>query len=169
MYKFAAASKSEPIVFGSARPGYTNKQVNQWLAFMQNQGIQRVCCLLPQTQLNRYTNLLSVYQQTFGCSQICCAPIQDFHFANAEVLVCQILPFLAAADQQSKTVVVHCSGGIGRTGHVLAAWLVVGRGFSTKSAIAAVKKSGKNPYEALIAAPSWVEILENLLQNLVGC
>jgi protein-tyrosine phosphatase len=49
--------------------------------------------------------------------------------------------------------VVHCSGGIGRTGHVLAAWLVAGRGFSRHSAITAVKRRGRNPYEAVIAAP----------------
>jgi hypothetical protein len=47
----------------------------------------------------------------------------------------------------------HCSGGVGRTGQVLAAWLVAGRGLSSKSAIAAVKQAGKNPYEAVIAAP----------------
>lgn len=61
---------------------------------------------------------------------------------------------------------VHCSGGIGRTGHVLAAWLVSIRGFSNKDAlakltvrvafrrkgIAAVKRTGRNPYEAAIAS-----------------
>ncbi|MEW6495955.1 MAG: protein phosphatase, partial [Cyanobacteriota bacterium] len=49
-------------------------------------------------------------------------------------------------------VVVHCSGGIGRTGHVLAAWLASARGFSNNAAIAAVRKTGRNPYEAAIAA-----------------
>ncbi|WP_243146754.1 hypothetical protein [Scytonema sp. UIC 10036] len=46
-----------------------------------------------------------------------------------------------------------CSGGVGHTGHVLAAWLVAGRGFSNSSAIAASKKTGKNLDEAVIAAP----------------
>lgn len=153
MYKFAAASENELIVFGATRPGYTNKQINKWLEFMQNQDIQRVCCLLPETQLSCYANLLDVYQHTFGYDQICWAPIKDFHFADAKTLICQILPFLAVANQQGKKVVVHCSGGVGRTGHVLAAWLVAGRGFSSKSAIATVKQTGKNPHEAVIAAP----------------
>jgi protein-tyrosine phosphatase len=153
MYKFAAASENELIVFGSARPGYTTERVNQWIEFMQNQGIQRVCCLLPETQLTRYSNLLGAYRKIFGLDQVCWAPIEDFNFAAPEILVHQILPFLAIANQQNEKVVVHCSGGMGRTGHILATWLVAGRGFSSKSAIAAIKQTGRNPYEAVIAAP----------------
>lgn len=153
MYKFAAASENEPIVFGSARPGYRNEQVNEWIEFMLHQNIQRVCCLLPESQLNRYSNLLNVYRQTFGLDQVCWAPIQDFHLAAPKVLIHQILPFLASADQNHEQVVVHCSGGVGRTGHILAAWLVAGRRLSPKAAIAAVQQTGRNPYEAVLAAP----------------
>ncbi|HIK17528.1 MAG TPA: dual specificity protein phosphatase family protein [Leptolyngbyaceae cyanobacterium M33_DOE_097] len=153
MYKFAAASENEPIVFGSARPGYSNEQVDQWIEFMQNQDIARICCLLPEAQLARYANLLDIYRQTFGLDQVCWAPIEDFCFATPEILAHQILPFLAIANQNDEKVVIHCSGGVGRTGHVLAAWLVAGRGFSNKAAIDAVKQTGKNPYEAVIAAP----------------
>ncbi|MBD3885765.1 dual specificity protein phosphatase family protein [Phormidium tenue FACHB-886] len=153
MYKFAAASENEPTVFGSARPGYSDEQVSKWVEFMQNQDIKHVCCLLPETQLTRYSDLLEVYRQTFGISQVCWAPIEDFQFVRPEVLIHQILPFLVRADQCNQKVVVHCSGGIGRTGHVLAAWLIAGRGFTQQAAIAAVKQTGKNPYEAIIAAP----------------
>ena len=153
MYKFAPASEHEPIVFGSARPGYSNEQVNEWIEFMQNQDIQGVCCLLPESQLRRYSNLLDVYRQTFGLDQVCWTPIEDFHFADPGILIHQIFPFLVLANQRQEKVVVHCSGGIGRTGHVLAAWLVAGRGLSNQDAIAAVKHTGRNPYEAVIAAP----------------
>ncbi len=153
MYKFAPASENEHIVFGSARPEYKNEQVKEWIEFMQNQDIQRVCCLLPESQLTRYSNLLDVYRQTFGLDQVCWTPIEDFHFADLGILIYQILPFLALANQRQEKVVVHCSGGVGRTGHILAAWLVAGRGISNKAAITAVKKTGKNPYEAVIASP----------------
>jgi protein-tyrosine phosphatase len=169
MYKFAAASVDESIVFGSARPGHTEAQVSQWIEFMldwakptlcltagcrqRERGIQRVCCLLTKQQLDRYSNLLDNYQQAFGREHVCWTPIEDFSLATPELLVDRILPFLAIADQQQEKVVVHCSGGIGRTGHILAAWLVAGRRFDYQSAIDAVQKTGRNPYEAIIAAP----------------
>lgn len=153
MYKFTAASEHERIVFGSVRPGYTNAQVELWLEFMRAEGIQRVCCLLSETQLNCYSNLRGVYHNIFGLDRVCWAPIEDFHLATPELLVQQILPFLTLADRTNERVVVHCSAGIGRTGHILAAWLVAGRGFSGAEAIAAVRQTGRNPYEAVIAAP----------------
>jgi protein-tyrosine phosphatase len=153
MYKFAPASEHEPIVFGAARSGYSDPQVSEWIEFMQHQGIQRVCCLLAGSQLERYANLLEVYRQTFGSEQMCWTPIEDFHWVDPEILIHQILPFLALANQRQQKVVVHCSGGIGRTGHVLAAWLVAGRGFSHSAAIAAVRQMGRDPYEAVMAAP----------------
>jgi protein-tyrosine phosphatase len=153
MYRFAAACENESFIFGSAKPEYSDEQVQAWILFMQQQGIQRVCCLLPLAQLAGYSNLLETYEQTFGIEQVCWAPIADFHFATPDMLAHQILPFLAVADQRQEKVVVHCYGGIGRTGHILAAWLVAGRRFSSQAAIAAVKQTGRNPYEAVIAAP----------------
>ena len=153
MNKFAAASADESIVFGSARPGSNQKKVEEWIDFMQNQGIRRVCCLLSKTELNQYSDLLGIYRQYFGRNSIYWAPIEDFRIVDRQVLIEQILPFLSSADRQCEKVVVHCAGGVGRTGHILAAWLVAGRGFSPKLAIATVKQSGRNPHEAVIAAP----------------
>lgn len=152
IYKFAAAWEHEQTVFGASRPGYSNQQVSDWIEFMKRQNIKRVCCLLPEKQLAPYSNLLGRYQQEFGSKQVCWTPIEDFHFASLETLTQKILPFLIAADKQNQKVVVHCSGGIGRTGHVLAAWLVSVRGLSNQDAIAAVKSTGRNPYEAAIAS-----------------
>jgi protein-tyrosine phosphatase len=153
MYNFAAASADETIVFGSARPGYSDRQVRAWIEFMQGKGITRVCCLLPEIQLNRYSNLLNTYRDRFGEGAILWTPIEDFHIVNADVFIDRILPFLILADRLQQKVVIHCSGGIGRTGHILAAWLVAGRGFDRQLAIATVRETGRNPYEALIAAP----------------
>ncbi|MBE8996826.1 MULTISPECIES: dual specificity protein phosphatase family protein [unclassified Nostoc] len=152
MYKFAPAWENEQIVFGAARPGYTNNKVQDWIEFMKCQDIKRVCCLLPNQQLAYYSNLLDSYKQEFGNQLVCWAPIVDFHLSDLETLTQKILPFLIEADKQNEKVVVHCSGGVGRTGHVLAAWLVSVRGLSNQAAIAAVKKTGRNPYEAALAA-----------------
>lgn len=152
MYRFAAAWENETIVFGAAKPGHSNTQVSDWVEFMKRSGIKRVCCLLPHNQLVPYSDLLGTYQQEFGIDCVCWAPIEDFHLSDLETLTQKILPFLAQAEQLGEKVVVHCSGGIGRTGHVLAAWLVSGRGLSNSAAIAAVRRTGRNPYEAAIAA-----------------
>ncbi len=153
MYKFSPAAKNELTVFGAARPGYSDKQVAKWIEFMQSQDIQFVCCLLPNHQITRYSNLLEDYRQAFGAEQVCWAPIEDFRLVDREVLMRQILPFLAMANCDRKKVVVHCSAGLGRTGHVLAAWLVAGRKWDKWGAIASVMQTGRNPYEAVIAAP----------------
>ncbi|GAB1538898.1 hypothetical protein NUACC21_15620 [Scytonema sp. NUACC21] len=107
--------------------------------------------MLPNTQLAPSLDLLEIYRQAFGIDRVCWAPIEDFQLPDRTTSIETILPFLAAADLHGEKVVVHCSGGIGRTGVVLAAWLVNGRGLSNKAAIAAVRKTGRNPYEAAIA------------------
>ena len=153
MYRFAAASESESFIFGASRPGYREAQVSEWIAFMKSQEIKRICCLLSAIQIARYANLLDAYKDAFGANQVCWAPIEDFTLVASGVLLREILPFLAAADRQSQKAVVHCSGGVGRTGQVLAAWLIAERGFPKEQAIAAVRETGRNPYEAIVAAP----------------
>ncbi|MBV6626515.1 MAG: dual specificity protein phosphatase family protein [Rivularia sp. (in: Bacteria)] len=152
MYKFAPASENETIVYGSARPGYNDEKVWQWIEFMQSQGIKRVCCLLAQTQLQKYSNLLELYQQEFGSKKVCWAPIEDFTLIDSQILIQNILPFLAEANRLNEKAVVHCSAGIGRTGQVLAAWLVYKGGFTNQEAISTVMRIKRNPYEFIVTA-----------------
>jgi protein-tyrosine phosphatase len=153
MYKFAAACENESIVFGASRPGYADLQIRDWIEFMSSQGIQRVCCLLAEDQLVRYPNLLDSYKQEFGTGNVCWAAIADFEICDLATFQHKILPFLITSDHCQQKTVVHCSGGIGRTGQILAAWLIVGRGLSKQAAIKAVRQTGRNPYEAVMVAP----------------
>jgi len=150
---FSAASEEEPFIFGARRPGCPFKRVSAtlvdtWISFMRGQGIARVVCLLPEKQLAAYDDLPGAYRRAFGDQNVLWVPIDDFHLAEETQLIDQILPFLAEADRQQTKAVVHCSGGVGRTGHVLAAWLVSYRGMSNEEAIAAVKKQGRNARES---------------------
>ncbi|NEQ27657.1 MAG: protein phosphatase [Microcoleus sp. SIO2G3] len=152
MYRFAPASPIDSTVFGASRPGYKFAELQAWLTFMQAQNIRRVCCLLEDKSIDRYeSDLRATYQQNFD--RVCWSSIADFQIADANQLIETILPFLAAADRARVRVLVHCGGGIGRTGQVLAAWLVIRHGFSNAEAIATVRRTGRNPYEAAIAAP----------------
>lgn len=153
MYNFAAADHHESIMYGAARPQYKKIEVEQWIKFMQGQEIARVCCLLQSDRLNHYqVDLLKIYREKFGKESVLWQPLKDFQIPPSQVLIESIIPFLISADEQSKKTVVHCAGGIGRTGIVLAAWLVSWRGFSNQDAISAVKRNKRNPHEAVINA-----------------
>jgi len=162
------AYKDEQIVFGSQKPDPNN--VQEWISFMKEHGIKRVCCLLSQHQLryyNEYYNvdLLETYCKEFGRNNVCLAPVGDFHLADPVTLQKKILPFLSDANAKKERVVVHCSGGLGRTGHVLAAWLVFNYGFSPGDAIKAVEETGRNPCEAVYYGYATMEELYSLLHR----
>jgi len=163
-HNFGPASSEEAIVYGAGRPGhwspilgadglpgYSVADVDRWIQFMQEQGIRRVCCLLGD-ELDAYeTPLLDRYAEAFGRERVCHAPIEDFSFCPRGTLQQMILPFLFQTLSVREPVVVHCSAGCGRTGHVLAAWLVAGRGFGFEEAVAAVlavPRVERNPLEA---------------------
>ena len=154
MHRFAPATSNESIVFGAAKPQYSEISVRQWLEFMQAQKIARICCLLESKTCNRYqSDLLTAYQQTFGREKVLWQPeIADFQIPNSSILIESIIPFLISAEQNRQKAVVHCSHGVGRTGIVLAAWLVSRRGLSNRQALSAVREQKRLPQEAMIAA-----------------
>lgn len=158
-YNFGPAIDGEEVVYGASRPSHPAKQVatgsaDEWISFMRSRGIQRVVCLLPPSQLAYYEalpgGLLGLYGDVFGPDNVCSVEIEDFHLSSPDKLR-SIMSFLRESDLGAQQVVVHCSGGSGRTGHVLAAWLVYGRGLDPESALAAVQTTSadRNPYEAV--------------------
>jgi protein-tyrosine phosphatase len=159
MSNFGPAAQGENIVYGNSRPGYpsttniSEDTIAEWIAKMKAQGIQRICCLLTDDQLAYYnTDLLQAYQQAFGDGNICHASVEDFHLATPEQLKENILPFLEESENDGVKVLVHCSGGSGRTGHVLAAWLVHRHGMDVEEAVEAassVPGANRNPREAV--------------------
>lgn len=152
-YGFGTPEGKNGIVYGARRPGFPfpsvpDEIVAGWIDYMQFHAIQRVVCLLPASQLSGYKDLLGHYRIRFGTSNVCWAPIEDFKLAPESTLLETILPFLHHSDQHHIKTVVHCAGGVGRTGHVLAAWLVSGRGYTNEGAILAVKQNGRNAHES---------------------
>ena len=154
-FRFAPAAPDEQTVFGAERPGYSEESVasyavNEWIDFMREHGIRRVCCLLPQAQLNFYKeDLLDSYAKSFGADNVCHVPVTDLHLVSASDLEAKILPFLRESEHRRLPVVVHCSGGSGRTGHVLAAWLSRERHLLPEDALATVRNTPRDPYEAV--------------------
>jgi len=158
-FNFGPASPGEIRIFGASRPGYpshsvSGNEVADWLSFMRRKGMERVCCLLGDSQLAYYEgDLLDTYRDFFGERNVCWAPVEDHELCDAETLMKIILPFLVLTDRDSMQAVVHCSAGIGRTGLVMAAWLIHGREIRRDDALAMVKEAGRNPYEAVGTDP----------------
>jgi len=171
-YNFAPACDGERIVYGGERPGFDSHYVDReeaqpWISFVKQMGVKRVCSLLPPEQLAYYTfDLLQEYRLAFGDARVCSAPIADGYLCEKERLHGVVLPFLREADECREPVVVHCSGGSGRTGHVLAAWLAHARGFTIDGALSAVTLPRRNPLEVVILGHASMEDLRELL---AGC
>lgn len=172
-FKFNPASRGEDTVFGAERPGYNSKSVryrdvSKWISFMKANHISRVCCLLSPNQLAYYDHdLLHIYRRDFGVENLLWEPITDFHLCDAQGLTERILPFLVDSDAKKECTVVHCSGGSGRTGHVLAGWLVHGRKFAIEDALKEVSTMGRNPWEAVYKGNATKEDLYLLMQHCI--
>ncbi len=154
LYRFDSASDTERTVFGASRPGYPSSMVpsetvEDWIGDLRRVGVSRLCCLLDGRQLDYYDDLPGSYRRAFGGQHVLFAPIEDYTLVDPQIFRGSILPFLRDADEAGERVLVHCSGGYGRTGHVLAAWLVAARAYSPCDAVAAVVAHGRSPAEAL--------------------
>jgi protein-tyrosine phosphatase len=166
-FHFGPARSGEQTVYGARMPDASLNGISEWANFIRSQGVTRICCLLDDGQLADFpVNLEAEYKKRFGAARILMQPIADHHLCSAQVLKDNILPFLRAADMNGERVVVHCWGGNGRTGHVLAAWLVAARGLSPLDAIEAVEANGRLPREAILAGNA---VLDELIELLTGC
>jgi protein-tyrosine phosphatase len=176
-FRFGPASITETSVYGAQRPGYPAENVEltaveEWVSFMRSRKIKRVVCLLPEEQLEYYRDatpgLLNVYAETLGKRNVLHSPIKDYRLCGLDALVNQILPFLRASDVAGEKVVVHCSGGSGRTGHVLAAWLAFRRGCDPVQALDAVRQASspaREPCEAVACGNATKGQLMRLLEE----
>jgi protein-tyrosine phosphatase len=165
-FKFGPASVSEPTVFGACRPGKSREEIADWIAFMVRNGVARVCCVIPGEYLaEEPVDLLAAYREAFGAENVLHAPVADFSLCDEETLAGQILPFLREADARGVRAVVHCWAGMGRTGHVLAAWLARERGMAPDQALHAVVAMGRNPYESIEYGGATEEELYHLLRG----
>jgi protein-tyrosine phosphatase len=165
-FKFGPASISETTVFGACRPGKSREEIAEWIAFMLRNGVARVCCVIPGEYLaEEPVDLLDAYREAFDAENVLHAPVADFSLCDEETMASRILPFLREADTRGVRAVVHCWAGMGRTGHVLAAWLARGRGMEPDRALRAVVAAGRNPYESIEYGGATEEELYNLLRG----
>ena len=166
-FHFGPARVGERTVYGARMPDASPTSICEWADFMHAQGVTRVCCLLDAGQLAGFpVNLEGEYKRLFGATCVLMEPIADHHLCSRQALRGSILPFLSAADTGGDRAVIHCWGGNGRTGHVLAAWLVAARSLSPMEAVEAVEATGRLPREAVLAGNA---TLDELMELLASC
>ncbi|MDB2367353.1 hypothetical protein N9V76_02845 [Candidatus Poseidoniales archaeon] len=147
---------TDGIVFGSQRPGYHSYErpikqssIDKWLDFMEENGIKRIICLLDK-KLECYDDLLGAYSKRFGVDNVCSAKITDYDICSPELLNDVIIPFLNQSVSEELPTVVHCSAGMGRTGHVLSAWRYFHHNVDVNEALDTLFESAnRNPLEAV--------------------
>jgi len=153
-HHIAPADPDTKIVYGACRPGYPatdpdEADVASWLAAMEENGINRVCCLLPADELHLYDDLLARYRDRFGAEHVLHAPVKDYSAISLRLFSERILPFLKDSVRQDLRTVVHCSAGVGRTGQVLTLWLALEHDYDLKTAIYTVRSQYRDPLESV--------------------
>lgn len=85
------------------------------------------------------------------------SPIPDFTAPSIEQLL-EILRWIEERVKEGKKVLIHCMGGLGRSGTVATAWLMYSKGFSLREALMEVRK--KRP--GAVETPEQLEVLKEL-------
>ncbi len=154
-YNFRPVSIDEEIVFGASRPGYGIDNANEyiidsWCCFLDQHGIKRLLVLLDFNQLMNYSiDYLGYLKKRYGDENVLAVPVQDYHLIDKRRFKEIVKPFLKYSRHNRIKTVIHCAGGIGRTGHIAAGYLSCVVGFSVEEAISSVIEMGFNPYEAV--------------------
>lgn len=168
-YRFAPAAPGEDYVYGAASPGWHTladheTALAEWIKFMRDQDIGRVVCLLAGPKNGGCHTNIQQYAEAFGRENVMHAPMPDGpRLVDQETLENEILPFLSESVREETPVVVHGLAGLGRTGQVIAAWLVYHHGYTPRNALEIARQMGRFPREPTVAGNVSEKALETRL------
>lgn len=114
---------------GCSRPGAHSSSIAADLAILREHGIQSVLTLTE-------TPVLAHELESAGLNTLH-LPVDDFHAPTTHQML-QALSYIDASLAENMPVAVHCLAGQGRTGTILAAWLLRS-GLSAADAIAEIR------------------------------
>jgi atypical dual specificity phosphatase len=104
-------------------------------------GVKAIAVLAEPQEIARYWGSVNNYLRTLKNKgfEFTYSPIRDFHAPDLIQLE-KLVEWIDAKVKENKPVLVHCRAGIGRTGTVIAAYLVK-KGCEASEAIRKVRKS----------------------------
>lgn len=114
---------------GCSRPGAHGLSIADDLAALRDHGIQSVLTLTE-------TPVLAHELEAAGLDTLH-LPVDDFHAPTTQQML-RALAYIDASLAENMPVAVHCLAGQGRTGTILAAWLLRS-GLSADDAIAEIR------------------------------
>eukprot|EP00283_Hemiselmis_rufescens_P002211 CAMPEP_0173419082 /NCGR_PEP_ID=MMETSP1357-20121228/1052_1 /TAXON_ID=77926 /ORGANISM="Hemiselmis rufescens, Strain PCC563" /LENGTH=176 /DNA_ID=CAMNT_0014381665 /DNA_START=173 /DNA_END=703 /DNA_ORIENTATION=+ len=142
---FAAVSKRDDSVFGSHRPGFLPDAVNEkpggvddalvaeWCTFIKGKGVTRILSLLEDDEALWYNTPIATQLEAHGFSEASGTYVRS-PLSSAEGAKTAVEAITKAKESGDK-IVLHCSGGIGRTGLISAVYLVKQYGLSPEDAV----------------------------------
>ena len=89
------------------------------------------------------------------------SPIEDFTAPSLSQLL-EILQWIEARVGEGKKVLIHCMGGLGRSGTVAVAWLIYSKKLSLREALRRVRSVRPGAVET----PDQMEVLQKLQEFL---
>lgn len=130
------------------------------LAILKREGVSHVVCLVPQHELEQYDvpDLLRRYKE---CGlEVLHAPIPDQAACTVEAMR-ETVQWIGAAASAGHAVLIHCVGGLGRTG-MAAACYARSRGLSADEAIQAVRRARS---ERAIETEAQEQLVQSFVQH----
>ena len=125
----------EPRILGSSHPSDAD------LRRLYGEGVRTIICLLDETEQPAEYDVAEAARLGYARH---CLPVRDFHAPSAAQL--EEFVRLAADATSDAKVLVHCEGGIGRTGTMAAAYWIA-KGLSAAEAIERVRKARPHAVE----------------------
>ena len=89
------------------------------------------------------------------------SPIEDFTAPSLDQLL-EILQWIGARVREGKRVLIHCMGGLGRSGTVAVAWLMYSKNLRLREALRRVRSLRPGAIET----PDQMEVLQKLQEFL---
>lgn len=127
---------AEGRLAASEQPGYYDTLLPD-LVYIKNQGIMAIVNLTERNE-----EQVEIERLGFEYRHI---PIEDFT-APAQVQIDEFLEYVEEMNRKKKPVLVHCHAGLGRTGTMVACYLVA-HGMSAHDAIEKVREKRSSSIE----------------------